>query len=437
VYYGKGGNKSYLEHGARDYLRDCVVLGIPGACAIKAPDWLAFVTDVQDTRRQLLNNNINANSNLGNITSTTSMTTTNNGGIVISDEALSQILVQNDVPLQFLKEALAGFEIRIVATYRHHFEWLLSEYNQEYKRYKQGNHSLTLVDWYHYKQYVVPRRRQENLTPLTKEAVQQWRTVVDEVRIFNMHQGNGSIDLIQRFMCEMIPEAQHTCWQAHNGRRNQDDDGGTTRRRSNHNQMPWTAPIGNQQKSVSSMDAEYIAFKTFQKLGILSERRRPVKLSTPATNKTNSEGRNQAPAAQPHLAIASFDDGSFDDEMIVALDQFAKQVQSFLTLSSSSSSSSIPKQCLKPFELEAILQKTLELQGNLLILNDDVGGTAQEQQDYTSISKAFQKEVDAGKYCNVDLEKLWKQESWQAFMNQTVLVYNETNRMARYRHSSG
>jgi hypothetical protein len=408
VYYGKGGSKSFLEHGAREYLRDCLVLELPGACATKAPDWLAFVTDVQATRLQILDNNMNTNNNITNTT-----TNLNRGGIVISDEALSQILVQDDEPLHFLKEALAGFEIRIVATYRHHYEWLLSEYNQEYKRYKQGNNSLTLVDWYHFKQYVVPRRRQENLTPLTQEAVQHWRTVVDEVRIFNMHQGQGSIDLIQRFMCDMIPEAQHTCWQAQHSRSTHDDNGGTTRRRTSHKIMPLIAPLDHQQKSVSSMDAEYIAFKTFQKLGFLLKRAE-VNLSMPGKNGTSHEGPKQAPPAAA-AAVAPF-----NDEMIMTLDQFATQVQSFLTLWSSS----IPKQCLKPFELEAILQKTLELQGDLLLLNNmGVGSTAQAQQDDRSISKAFQKEVNAGKYCNVDLEELWYIDSWQAFLNQTIRVF--------------
>ena len=134
--------------------------------------------------------------------------------VIYSNENLSyEIATEED--FYMLKNALPGWDIRVVATYRRYFDWYLSEYQQEVDQgLVRGFKARNLLRYYE------TTKINTIFSPLDLSFINRWRRHFKKFHIFNMHDSqnsNATNEIYERFVCEVIPEAKHTCQAIKNG----------------------------------------------------------------------------------------------------------------------------------------------------------------------------------------------------------------------------
>ena len=131
--------------------------------------------------------------------------------IIMSNEAFPWVLNKPEY-LKAWRDALEGFDVKIVVTYRRPFEWLLSEHFQELLySIARGWDVSDLVVWFRDR---LAGRVVERGGLVDAGVVDQWRAVFPNVYVFNYHNPVPSKEdnLLERFCCQaLMPEAPVTC----------------------------------------------------------------------------------------------------------------------------------------------------------------------------------------------------------------------------------
>ena len=131
---------------------------------------------------------------------------------MISDEAFTFSLDKPEL-LHIWRDALDGFDVKVVVTYRRPYEWLKSEHFQELREgYKRDWDVPDFVEW------IRDRTRGRTIrsgTIFDLKLLEKWRAVFPNVHIFNFHgqaPSEGEDGLFERFCCQaLMPEAPSTC----------------------------------------------------------------------------------------------------------------------------------------------------------------------------------------------------------------------------------
>ena len=138
-----------------------------------------------------------------------------NTNVILSDQDAPMNLKANKRLILKLKNTLKGWRVCVVGTYRRHFDWLLSEYDQENQgtpQFKMVSRTImTLTEFYE------SLGNNRLYAPLDLSLVKIIAHHFDDFYLFNMHQdlntttNSASTNIITRFLCESIPEAKHLC----------------------------------------------------------------------------------------------------------------------------------------------------------------------------------------------------------------------------------
>lgn len=189
VYFGHG-QASYI-HGPSKHLRDCVVRDLLDPCPVDyVKAWERFEQDIDQHFR-------------------------NGTNVVYSDEDIPRYTAENpSKALDEIDRVFSKFERHVTVSYRHYFEWLLSEYNQQNKkritRLVQG-----FVDWHRES----GKTKDSLLEPLTKDHLVEYSRRFDSVTVFNMHETtNKTGGIVGDWICSMFPWAKTACADLRSGR---------------------------------------------------------------------------------------------------------------------------------------------------------------------------------------------------------------------------
>lgn len=143
--------------------------------------------------------------------------------VLSSEEAAYRIKTSTNY--NKLQKLTNGWDVRVVVTYRRYFDWLLSDYDQNCNRFRGINLNIsTFNDYYdssifHHKNLMY--------APLDMTLYDRWKSYYNNVYVFNMYSDNTNNSntnndddddpIYTRFICQSIPEAQHTCDALKNG----------------------------------------------------------------------------------------------------------------------------------------------------------------------------------------------------------------------------
>ena len=385
VYLGKGpglktGDQA-LQKKMGTYIRDC--LWKSRKCTNETTNlWIEFVQSIQTFRK-------------------------NGQNIIISDEAIPHVVTKSQ-DIQQMIDAFDGYNIRIVMSYRRYYEWIISEYNQQYKE-SYAHIIQPFVTWY--RQQQVPKLRSEVYAPPDKELMERCKPYVDEVRVFNMHDGLGNGDLIERFVCDMIPEAKHTCNVATRG----------------HNGLP-VAPLDRQKVSVTTIDSQYIAeqiylTKKYQAMNKGEKKHKQTSMNAMMKMMSREEIISfkkdvMASGISNRIQddIDRHDNNQDNDQLSQHQRQNQHQRQQDLD------QHKLPRLCLTEQEQEELLQRTIQIEKDVLpdffYYSTTTSGRSTsnntrtiQEEGASSIRGNFEKSVvNSNKYCTIDAQTLLLQQ---------------------------
>ena len=139
--------------------------------------------------------------------------------ILLSDEGITRMTERAKWVSYALREMFAAYErTRVVANYRRYYDFVMSEYNQQGKPYV-GNApkkiqikdaSPGFCEWYRHSRR---GKKGKLFAPLSKKLRDEWQSTFGTVQFFNLHEPTRSnnVSLAHRWLCEVAPEANHTC----------------------------------------------------------------------------------------------------------------------------------------------------------------------------------------------------------------------------------
>ena len=363
VYLGKGAGLKTGVHALQKkmgiYIRDC--LWKPRKCTNETTNlWMEFVQSIQTLRK-------------------------NGQNIIVSDEAIPHVVIRSQ-DMQQMMDAFDGYNIRIIMAYRRYYEWIISEYNQQYK--ESYTHIIQpFVTWYRQQQQQVPSKlRSEVYAPPNKELMERYRPYVDEVRVFNMHDGLGNQDLIERFVCQMIPEATITCRVAKQGG------------------LP-VAPLDRQKVSVTTIDSQYVAEQIYLTKKYLTKQKGAMKKTTSANAMTKMMSREEIISFKKDV-MASGISNRIQEEINRHDEQLSQQEEQHFY--------HLPRLCLTEQEQDDLLQQTIQIENvvvpEFFYYSTSTGSTTAASQE-ESIRVDFEKSVvNSNKYCTIDTQTLLQEE---------------------------
>jgi hypothetical protein len=189
--------------------------------------------------------------------------------MIYSNEGFAHHLEDKNVTWQCMQSLFDGWHVRIVIGYRHYFEWIRSLYYQQYlnpKKYKlnwpgQKNKGLEHPSFLWYLDYHLHRFETGNLSKdgghhapafghhLSLSTYKKFVPYFDDIQFFNLY---GEGDLVTNFVCEMLPDVQHTCQSLQSHQRHTASDA-----------LP-TAVHGLNKRASKSFDAQRIAEAAFE-----------------------------------------------------------------------------------------------------------------------------------------------------------------------------
>jgi hypothetical protein len=166
----------------------------------------------------------------------------NGQNVIFSDEAVPRAMQGRTKYMQHYRNAFAGFgTVRVVFGYRRLFDWIVSEYNEEFKL--DIKLATPFVEWYHRQVYPDSssiRSHENGSSPnrwfrvVDGAELRRFHTVFPSVCVFDLHyrhdhrspeehpcdipHGLVVEDTMTNFLCHMIPEARHACEAACTGR---------------------------------------------------------------------------------------------------------------------------------------------------------------------------------------------------------------------------
>jgi hypothetical protein len=144
--------------------------------------------------------------------------------ILLSDEGITRMTTKAKWSLSAIKEAFAAYETKVVVNYRRHFDFMVSEYNQEAKGFvgavpddfRIGKVAPGFCDWF---RQPMNGKKGKMLAPLRKRQIEKYRSVFGSVQVFNLHETPSSnISLAPCRLCEVAPQANNTCSKATAGK---------------------------------------------------------------------------------------------------------------------------------------------------------------------------------------------------------------------------
>jgi hypothetical protein len=346
----------------------------------------------------------------------------NGQNVIVSDEAVPRAIQGRTQYMQQYLNAFAGFgTVRVVFGYRRLFDWIVSEYNEEFKL--DTKLVTPFVEWYRHQVHHDTSSNtwsKENGPPPNR-----WFRVVDgaELRrfhgvfpticVFNLHYYHDPFhpeehpcdtrhglvveDTIANFLCHMIPETRQACEAACTGR------------------LP-EPPVEQQNVSPVTIDFDYIARRVAKEL------------------RWKNPDRNQL------------------KDFSLRIQQYSSSVQQDTTTANEtinhSSSPTIPMTCLLQDELERLYQKSLAMEHELvpklyssntltsrtksyttMILKQEEKEVVAEKEERNrdrpprperELREAFESAVSKGKFCNVDFLQLWSNRTWRTFLEETA-----------------
>ena len=133
--------------------------------------------------------------------------------IIISEEMYQVASAEKEYNSRLLEDLFMGFDVRVVVSYRRYHEWIRSEYDQRHKSRLDGSPRAwkeleSFESWYQL------NRTRKQLRPLDQVSLDLWRRFRN-THVFNMHESDT--DVLTRFVCECIPNANTTCEKAREG----------------------------------------------------------------------------------------------------------------------------------------------------------------------------------------------------------------------------
>lgn len=151
--------------------------------------------------------------------------------IIYSNEAFSNHLMDQELTWDSLTTLLEGWNVRVVIGYRHYFDWIRSFYYQNHKqnsnlnkKWPNDSRGKAHPSFLSFLDYHLQRREAGDLSVdgglanrgfghhLTISAFNKFSPHFADIRILNLHDyENRSDDLLQDFVCRILPSAKHTC----------------------------------------------------------------------------------------------------------------------------------------------------------------------------------------------------------------------------------
>ena len=318
-------------------------------------------------------------------------------------------------------------EVKVVVTYRRYYQWIVSLYNQENKlsNWRIENvyndtiyTSISFVQWY--------RQNMNNNDPdtsggsgssierevLSETSLELIRSVFspENVRIFNMHGHSGGDQeedqthrggVVGRFICTEIEQAKGLCQAIQKG------------------EFPELEQVTNARNEL--LDSQYIIHRTLMDMNKMNTTTEPFLWGgglLPSNRQHNVAVLELAPivdefkqnytsSSSQQVAESS---GINDTDIVVE------------TRNGPVSKEGIPIDCLTDSELDAILQRSLDLEQYLV---PEFYASTLEGEGESSLRTEFQQYVNDQKFCSVDYDRLIQElPTWRNFLHD--LVYNYT-----------
>jgi hypothetical protein len=378
--------------------------------------------------------------------------------IIISDEELYRFIAVSAQHMQQLLDVFANFtQIRVVFGYRPFFEWIPSEYNQEMKRNirRMGKIGpvLAFCDWYAQQFYSAHPDRDFSI--FDGAVLGRFQAIFPTIQVFNINEDdhdrnddsstpslNGSHNksslssssslsptnsIMANFLCHMIPEAQHACEAARAG----------TLVTSKQDGFKINGSMDN-------LDAYLIAEQVAQKLNMINVTIQHIHSQlVPTIQKCLDDAVSSIKAAITTTTTTTSlnttaNDTSSTTRTTSSTSMILNSSTTSLPHTKGFSYPTIPKNCLSNEELERLLQKSLQMERDILsppwykkyplqhpqlTTSDPPLDPKEPQQQHDEgqfFRSAFAKYVEQEKYCSVDFEQLWKNQEWRTVLEEAV-----------------
>jgi hypothetical protein len=341
----------------------------------------------------------------------------NGQNVIVSDEAVPRAMQGRTRSMQHYLNAFAGFgTVRVVFGYRRLFDWIVSEYNEEFKL--DTKLVTPFVEWYHRQVYPDSSSHGTGSPPnrwfrvVDGAELRRFHTVFPTVCVFNLHYHHDPYhpeehpcdiphglvvkDTMTNFLCHMIPEARHACVAACAGR------------------LP-EPPVEQQNVSPMTIVSDFIARRVAKELRWMNPHRNQVDAFSSKIQAYSSSAQHDTTTANETINRSS---GPTIPMICLSQDEVERLYQKSLVM----------EQEMVPIWYSSSTLTSLTKNSTTLIHTDQEVVVAEEEdpnfrrrfRSEQVLREAFENAVSKGKFCNVDFLQLWDNGTWRVFLEETA-----------------